>query len=81
MKKKSLKNIKIVFFKKNIKDNCKNVDLIILHTEWDEFKIINFKKLSKNKKIKIYDLRNIYNIEEMKLKNINYFSVGRPDII
>ena len=79
--KKEFKKYKNCFFKKNIKDNCKNVDLIILHTEWDEFKIINFKKLSKNKKIKIYDLRNIYNIEEMKLKNINYFSVGRPDII
>ena len=79
--KKEFKKYKNCFFKKNIKDNCKNVDLIILHTEWDEFKIINFKKLSKNKKIKIYDLRNIYNIEEMKLNNINYFSVGRPDII
>ena len=79
--KKEFKKYKNCFFKKNIKDNCKDVDLIILHTEWDEFKIINFKKLSKNKKIKIYDLRNIYNIEEMKLKNINYFSVGRPDII
>ena len=79
--KKDFKKYKNCFFKKNIKDNCKDVDLIILHTEWDEFKIINFKKLSKNKKIKIYDLRNIYNIEEMKLKNINYFSVGRPDII
>ena len=78
--KKEFKKYKNCFFKKNIKDNCKDVDLIILHTEWDEFKIINFKKLSKNKKIKIYDLRNIYNIEEMKLKNINYFSVGRPDI-
>tara|TARA_B100001057_G_scaffold365967_1_gene369183 strand:+ start:587 stop:1894 length:1308 start_codon:yes stop_codon:yes gene_type:complete len=78
--KKEFKKYKNCFFKKNIKDNCKDVDLIILHTEWDEFKIINFKKISKNKKVKIYDLRNLYNIEEMKLKKINYFSVGRPDI-
>ena len=80
-KKKEFKKYKNCFFKKNIKDNCKNVDLIILHTEWDEFKIINFKKVSKNKKIKIYDLRNLYDFEEMKLKKINYFSIGRPDII
>ena len=79
--KKEFKKYKNCFFKKSIKDNCKNVDLIILHTEWDEFKIINFKKVSKNKKVKIYDLRNLYNIEEMKLRKINYFSVGRPDII
>ena len=80
MKKKSLKNIKIVFLKKNIKDNCKNVDLIILHTEWDEFKSINFKKINKNKKVKIYDLRNLYDIKEMKRKKIKYFSIGRPSI-
>ena len=79
--KKEFKKYKNCFFKRSIKDNCKNVDLIILHTEWDEFKIIDFKKVSKNKKVRIYDLRNLYNVEDMKLKKISYFSIGRPDII
>ena len=44
-----LKNCK---FNKDIKENCKNANLVILLTEWDEFKTINFKKLIKNKKLK-----------------------------
>ena len=76
--KQQFKKIKNCSFKKNIKDNCNNVDLIVLLTEWDEFKTIDFKKVVKNKKFKIYDLRNLYNQEEMRSKKINYFSIGRP---
>ncbi len=78
--KKEFSKLKNCNFKKNIKDNCKNSDLIILHTEWDEFKIIDFKKINKNKNLKIYDLRNLYNFEEMKKNKIKYFSIGRPYI-
>ncbi len=78
--KKEFKKIKNCKFKKNIKDNCKDVDLIVLHTEWDEFKSIDFKKINKNPKLKILDLRNLFNIKEMKSKNYNYYSIGRPDI-
>ena len=61
--------------------NCNfKKNLIILHTEWDEFKIIDFKKICKNKQLKIYDLRNLYNIDYMKRKKIKYYSIGRPDI-
>ena len=65
-------------FSKQINLACKNSDLVILHTEWDEFKSLDFKKLVKNKKFKLYDLRNLYNHEDMKKKNIKYFSIGRP---
>ncbi len=71
-----LKNCK---FEKNIENNCRKADLIILHTEWDEFKIIDFKKINKNRDLKIYDLRNLYNIDEMMNKNCKYYSIGRPD--
>jgi UDPglucose 6-dehydrogenase len=66
-------------FRKNIKENCLNADLIILLTEWDEFKSIDFKKVVKKKSFKIYDLRNIYTGDEMKKKRIKYYSIGRPD--
>ena len=77
--KKELKKIKNCFYKTNTKNNCFNADLIILLTEWDEFKSIDFKKIVKNKKFKIYDLRNLYNPYEMKKNKIKYFSVGRPN--
>ena len=67
-------------FRKNIKVNCFNADLIILLTEWDEFKSINFRSIIKKKNFKIYDLRNLYTAEEMKQKNIEYYSIGRPNI-
>ncbi len=78
--KKELDKIKNCNFKKNIDENCYNVDLIILLTEWDEFKTVNFKKVVKNKNFKVYDLRNLYDPDEMKRNKIEYYSVGRPNI-
>ncbi|MDC0437483.1 UDP-glucose/GDP-mannose dehydrogenase family protein [Pelagibacteraceae bacterium] len=66
-------------FKNNIRENCLNTDLIILLTEWDEFKSIDFKNVVKKKNFKIYDLRNIYSRDEMKRNKIKYYSIGRPD--
>ena len=55
----------------------KIADLIIIHTEWNEFKQLNLKKISNKKNYKIYDLRNLYSPEKMKKNKINYFSIGR----
>ena len=77
--KENFAKIKNCKFVDSINDNCMNADLVILHTEWDEFKSLEFKKIIKKKKFSIYDLRNLYNLEEMKRKNIRYFSVGRPN--
>ena len=74
------KKIKNCIYKNDIKSNCYSADLIILLTEWDEFKSINFKKIVKKRNFKVYDLRNLYNAEEMKKNKIKYYSVGRPDI-
>jgi len=56
------------------------VDLIIIHTEWDEFKNLNFSKIkNNNKKVTIYDLRNLYHNRSFNTqKNITYYSIGRP---
>ena len=78
--KKEFTKIKNCSYKNNIRNNCYNADLVILLTEWDEFKTVDFTKFVKKKKFKIYDLRNIYNVEEMKRNNFEYYSVGRPDI-
>ena len=79
-KKKEFSNLKNCLYKNNIQNNCKYADLVILLTEWDEFKTIDFKKIVKKKRFKVYDLRNLYSSEEMKRKKIEYFSVGRKDI-
>tara|TARA_B100000131_G_scaffold317853_1_gene360621 strand:+ start:1411 stop:2709 length:1299 start_codon:yes stop_codon:yes gene_type:complete len=69
-----LKNVK---FHNNIIDACKNSDLLIIHTEWNEFKQINFKKLVKKKKFKVFDMRNLYSVSKMKKNNVKYFGIGR----
>ena len=78
--KKEFHKIKNCTYKKNIKENCLGSDLIILLTEWDEFKLIDFKKIVKKNNFKVYDLRNLYTAEEMKRNKIKYYSIGRPDI-
>jgi len=74
--KKELKSKNINFFD-NIKDACKSADLIIIHTEWNEFKQLNFKKITKKRNFKVFDMRNLYSTSEMKKNKINYFSIGR----
>ena len=77
--KKEFKKLKNCKFNSSVKNICKNADLLILHTEWDEFKSLDFKKLVKNKKFKLFDLRNLYNYNDMVRKKIKYYSVGRPN--
>ena len=80
VRKNEFSKIKNCKYENNIKTNCKNADLIILLTEWDEFKAIDFKNINKNRNLKIYDLRNLYNLDLMIHKKIEYYSVGSPDI-
>ncbi len=75
--KEEFKNLKNVKHFDNIKAACLNSDLIILHTEWNDFKLLNFKKLVKKRIFKIYDMRNMYSPSKMKKLNINYFGIGR----
>ncbi len=75
--KKELKKIKNVQFAKNISSACLKSDLIIIHTEWNVFKLLNFKKLVKKKNFSIYDMRNIYSPSKMKQMKIKYYGVGR----
>ena len=75
--KKEFNKIKNVTFSNSISQAVKESDLVILHTEWNDFKTINFKKLSKSKKLKIYDMRNIYSPKKIKAQGFKYFGIGR----
>ena len=75
--KKEFEKIKNVFFVNSIKKAIDNSDIVIIHTEWNDFKSINFKNLAKGKKFIIYDMRNIYSPSKIKAQGFKYFSVGR----
>ncbi len=75
--KNEFKNLKNVTYKNTVKDACALSDLIIIHTEWNEFKHVDLKKIVMKKKFIVYDMRNIYSPEKMKKQNIKYFGVGR----
>jgi len=74
--KKEFLKIKNVSYVNSIKKSVENSDLIIIHTEWNEFKQLNFEMLVKKKYFKIYDLRNLYNPDEMFKKKIMYYGIG-----
>ena len=75
--KKEFKKNKNLKFERTLNHACVGADLIIINTEWDEFKSIDFKKIVKKSNFKIYDMRNLYNPIELRKKNIKYYSVGR----
>ena len=75
--KKEFNRLKNVEFSNSIQESIKGSDIVIIHTEWNDFKSINFKKYSKNKKLIIYDLRNIYSPNKIKKLGFKYFGIGK----
>ena len=75
-KKNDFNKIKNVTFSNDVKSAIAKADLIIIHTEWNDFKSINFKKDVKNKNYKVFDMRNIYSPKKMKELKIKYFAIG-----
>ena len=75
--KREFARLRNILFCNKIDKACNNVDLVIIHTEWEEFKVLDFKKLSKKKKFKIYDMRNLYSVDKMKRMGLDYYSIGR----
>ena len=73
--KNDFKKYKNVNYVNKISLACKNSDLVILHTEWNEFKNLNFKKLVKKNNFCVYDMRNLYTFNKMITKGINYFQI------
>ncbi len=56
----------------------KDADLLIVVTDWNEFKELDFNKIKENmKSYNIIDARNIYDPEKMKSLGFKYIGVGR----
>ena len=76
-KKRQFSKYKNVLYSNNIHEACRNADLVIIHTDWEEFKALDFRKLSKRKKFKIFDIRNLYSPILIKKLGLEYYSIGR----
>ena len=76
-KKKEFDKYSNVSFYSNVPKACFKSDLIVIHTEWNEFKLLNFKKIVKKNKFIIYDMRNIYTPSKMNKNKIKYIGIGR----
>ena len=65
-------------FYSNKYDALENCDVLIIVTEWDEFKKADLGKIKeKLKKLIIVDGRNIYEVEKLKKIGFRYLSIGR----
>ena len=60
---------------------AQGADLVVILTEWNEFRALNLKKLARKMATpRMADLRNIYSIKDAKRAGFEtYVSVGRPD--
>lgn len=64
----------------DIYEACQNADLIIIATEWEQYKSINFAQINNiNKPLKIFDLRNLYDENKMLELGLNYYFIGQKD--
>ncbi len=62
----------------NAYDSAKTSDLILIATEWEEFKQLNIIKLKELMKTpNMVDGRNLFEPKEMKAIGFNYLSIGR----
>ncbi|MDB5466180.1 MAG: ugd [Phenylobacterium sp.] len=68
-----------VEFKANPYDVAEGADVLVIITEWDQFRALDLDriKLLMNKPV-LVDLRNIYKPEDMQARGFAYTSVGRP---
>ena len=77
-----MENAKILLpninYSDSIQSSCVDADAIIIATEWNEFRALNFKVLQNQMKDKIiFDLRNMYSKDELIDLNVVYYGIGK----
>ena len=59
-------------------ETMEGADVLVIVTEWNAFRALDFTRVkSLLKTPTLVDLRNIYNLDDMKREGFSYFSVGR----
>lgn len=70
-----------LIFAKSAYEAMAGADAVVILTEWNEFRALNFEKMAETMKYPLLiDLRNIYRPEEMIASGFTYISVGRPPV-
>ena len=60
-------------------ETADGADVLVIATEWNEFRALNLNRVKKLlKEPVIVDLRNVYDPQRMKSEGFTYVSVGRP---
>lgn len=73
--KKELAGIEMVEGPYSVADNA---DALVILTEWDQFRALDFERLSRQMKQPVMvDLRNIYNPDDLRQNGFTYVSIGR----
>ena len=68
-----------VKFFDNIHDAVKGADAVVLLTEWNEYRGLDFSQLKELMNDNVFiDLRNVYESADMKERGFKYFCIGRP---
>jgi UDPglucose 6-dehydrogenase len=75
------KFFKDVTWARNAYEAMRNADAVLILTEWNEFRALDFKKMAGLLTYPLLiDMRNIYRPEEMISAGFDYISLGRPTI-
>lgn len=70
-----------ITWSKNAYDAMKGAHGVLILTEWNEFRALDFNKMANNLAYPLLiDMRNIYRPEEMTDAGFDYVSIGRPTI-
>ena len=73
------KNIDGINYFKNAYSACSNADLVIIMTEWNEFRDLQFDRIKEQmREFNVYDTRNIYDAKSIREFGFNYICTGRP---
>ena len=68
----------VITYSQDQYDAANDADALFLVTEWNEFRMVNYKVLAKimNEKV-IFDGRNIYDPKEVQEKGFKFYAIGR----
>jgi len=83
----AMQNVRTIYkdkitFTDNQYEAISNADALLIVTEWATFRAPDFNKIKhKLKSPKIFDGRNLYNLEDMEGKGFYYESIGRKTVL
>jgi UDPglucose 6-dehydrogenase len=75
----ALKMLPGVVFEADPYDVAQGADVLVIITEWDQFRALDLDRIKQLMKTPLmFDLRNIYQPEDVRARGFRYVSVGRP---